>query len=316
MSAGAVESSISRLLICACPRAGADDQFAAWPARLQKAGLAFPGCSSCEFWPPTPPDQEEWVGVMRFATIDALRQWRTSETYRNLISEAAPLVEGGRITELVGGAATEFYVQNSATEVIVTELKPGKEAAYRDWANRIDKMEGTFPGFRGSYVQPPEPGGNVWTTLLRFDTIEKLNAWLNSSQRAELLRESDDLVNHVVLQRVDTAFPGWVPHDPATGKSPPNWKTAVLVVLVLFPIVMLEVKFLNPHLRVLNSALATLIGNAISVALVTWPLMPIAIKGFRWWLFPEGRPRWVHIGGPAVAALGFAIELAVFWRLL
>lgn len=253
---------------------------------------------------------------MHFDSIDALRQWRTSETYRGLISEAVPLVEGGRVTELTGGAATEFYVQNSATEVIVTELKPGKEAAYRDWANRIDQMESTFPGFRGSYVQPPDPGSNVWTTLLRFDTIEKLNAWLNSPQRAALLHESDDLVDRVVVQRVDTSFPGWVPRDPVTGKSPPAWKTAVLVVMVLFPIVMLEVKFLNPRLHILNSALATLIGNAISVGLVTYPLMPLAIKAFSWWLYPEGRPRWAGLAGPCVAALVFAIELIVFWHFL
>jgi antibiotic biosynthesis monooxygenase (ABM) superfamily enzyme len=308
----------AHFLVCARPRAGAEAEFAQWPPRLQKAMLAFDGGLSCEFWPPTPPDQDDWVGALRFESVDALRGWRTSEPYRRLIAEAEPLVEGGRVTQLAGGAATEFYVQNSATEVIVTELKPGKEAEYRDWANRIDQMEGTFPGFRGSYVQPPDPGGTVWTTLLRFDTVEKLNAWLNSPQRASLLKESENLVDRVVVQRVDTSFPGWVPRDPVTGKSPPSWKTAVLVVMVLFPVVMLELKFLTPHLvRILNPAVATLIGNAISVALVTWPLMPlVAIKLFGWWLYPEGRPQWVSVAGPFAAALVFAIEIAVFWRLL
>ncbi len=310
------DQTSAHFLVCARPRAGAESEFAQWPPRLQKAVLAFGGSLSCEFWPPTPPDQEEWVAVMHFESVDVLRQWRTSETYRSLISEAAPLVEGARVTQLVGGAATEFYVQNSATEVIITELKPGKEAAYRDWANRIDQMEGTFPGFRGSYVQPPDPGGTVWTTLLRFDTVEKLNAWLNSPQRASLLRESENLVDRVLVQRVDTSFPGWVPRDPVTGKSPPSWKTAMLVVLVLFPVVMLELKFLSPHLHVLNSALGTLIGNMISVALVTWPLMPLAVAGLGWWMFPEGRPRWVSIAGPAAVGLGYAIELAALWRLL
>lgn len=308
--------SSAHFLLAARPRAGAESDFAQWASRLQKAMLAFKGGLSCEFWPPAPPDQEEWVATMRFESIDALRAWRTSETFRGLITEGEPLIEGGHFTQLVGGAATEFYVQNSATEVIVTELKAGKEAEYRDWAKRTDEMEGTFPGFRGSYVQAPEPGENVWTTLLRFDTVDQLNAWLNSPQRAVLLKESEGLTNRVLVHRVDTSFPGWVPHDPVTGKSPPDWKTAILVVMVLFPIVMLELKFLSPHLRILNSALATLIGNSISVALVTYPLMPIAIKAFRWWLFPDGRPSWVSLAGPLAAALIFAIELAVFWRLL
>jgi hypothetical protein len=306
------------LLVCARPRAGAESEFAEWPPRLQKALLSFGGALSCEFWPPAPPDQEEWVGSLRFESVDALRRWRASETYRSLIADVAPLVEGGRVTQLVGGAATEFYVQNSATEVIVTELKPGKEAEYRDWANRMDKLEGTFPGFRGSYTQPPDPGGTVWTTLLRFDTVEKLNAWLNSPQRAALLKESEGLVDRVVVQHVDTSFPGWVPPDPATGKSPPDWKTAMLVTLMLFPVVALELKFLTPRLlAVLNPALATIIGNAISVGLLTWPLMPlVAIKAFGWWLYPDGLPRWVRIAGPAAVLLGYAIEVAVFWRVL
>jgi antibiotic biosynthesis monooxygenase (ABM) superfamily enzyme len=312
----ATDRGSANFLVCARPRAGAEAEFAQWPPRLQKALLAFEGCLSCEFWPPTPPDQEEWVGVMRFESIDALRRWRTSETYHALLSESAPLVEGAQMTQLLGGAATEFYVQNSATEVIVTDVKPGKEVEYRDWANRIDQMEGTFPGFRGSYVQAPDSGDNVWTTLLRFDTVEKLNVWLTSPQRASLLRESEDLVDRVLLHRVDTSFPGWVPRDPVTGKSPAAWKTAMLVVLVLFPIVMLELGFLSPHLRIFNSALATLIGNMISVGLVTWPLMPIAIAAFGWWLFPAGRSRWTGIAGTAAVVLGYTIELAIFWRLL
>jgi uncharacterized protein len=311
-----VNTSPAHFLLCARPRALSEAAFAQWASRLQRAALAHAGTLSCELWPPTPPDQEEWVAVMRFDTVDALRSWRVSETYRGLLTEAEPIVEGGRVTQLVGGAATEFYVQNSATEVIVTEIKPGKEDAYRDWAGRIDKIESSFPGFRGSYVQPPGPGDKVWTTLLRFDTLEKLNAWLGSPQRAELLRESEELVDRVLVHRVDTSFPGWVPKDPVTGRSPSIWKTASLVLLTLFPVVMLELRFLNPHTRGLPPALGTFIGNALSVALTTWPLMPLAIRGFHAWLFPENQPRWLVLTSPLLLLCCYAIEIAVLWRLL
>jgi uncharacterized protein len=302
-------------LICARPRAGSEDAFSQWTSRLQKDALAQPGALSCELWPPTPPDQEEWVAVMRFQTVDALRDWRVSENHRQSITEAGGLAEGGRVTELAGGAATEFYVQNSATEVIVTEVKPGRESEYQEWANRIDRLESSFPGFRGSYMQPPAPGETGWTTLLRFDTTEKLDAWLESPARANLLREAEALVDRVVAHRVDTSFPGWVPVSPITGKPPNVWKTAALVLLTLFPVVCLELKFLNPHLRSLG-ALGTFIGNAISVGLTTWPLMPIAIKGFHGWLFPENQPRWVVIASPFILIACYGIELIIFTRLL
>ncbi|MFY9861941.1 MAG: antibiotic biosynthesis monooxygenase [Candidatus Cybelea sp.] len=310
-----MSENVVHFLIAARPRAGAEAAFSQWASRLQKAALDFQGSLSCELWPPTPPDQEEWVAVMRFATLDALRSWRVSENHRALIAEAQPLVEGGRVIELTGGAATEFYVQNSATEVIVTEVKPGRENDYRDWANRIDKLESGFPGFRGSYMQPPASGETAWTTLLRFDTIEKLNAWLESPARATLLKDAEELVDRVLAHRVDTSFPGWVPVSPVTGKPPNMWKTAALVLLGLFPVVMLELKFVMPHLRGLG-ALGTFIGNAISVGLTTWPLMPIAIRAFHGWLFPESAPRWVVIWSPVILLACYAIELLIFWRLL
>jgi antibiotic biosynthesis monooxygenase (ABM) superfamily enzyme len=68
-----------------------------------------------------------------------------------------------------------------------------------------------------------------------------------------------------------------VPNDPVTGKQPNLWKTACLVLLPLFPVVMLEIRFLKPHLRTLNPAVGTFIVDAITVVLTTWPLMPLAI---------------------------------------
>jgi antibiotic biosynthesis monooxygenase (ABM) superfamily enzyme len=94
------------------------------------------------------------------------------------------------------------------------------------------------------------------------------------------------------------------------------WKTAALVLLTLFPVVMIELKFLNPHLRGLPPSVATFIGNAISVLLTTWPLMPLAIRAFRPWLFPEDQPPGLVAAMPVILLGCYAIEIAVFWRLL
>ena len=150
---------------------------------------------------------------------------------------------------------------------------------------------------------------------LRFDTAEHLNAWQNSPQRAALIEEASPLVERFKAQRVDTSFPGWVPNDPATGKPPNMWKTASLVLLTLFPVVMLEIKFLNPHLRSWPPSLATFTGNAVSVFLTTWPLMPLAILAFRPWLFPENRSRALALASPLLLVLCYAIEIALLWRL-
>jgi antibiotic biosynthesis monooxygenase (ABM) superfamily enzyme len=305
----------SSIVLCARVLPGKEAEFREWCGRWQAAMLQSPGSESFEMLPPTP-DQDETTAVARFSTVDAARVWRHSEENRSLVNEASGLVEGGLVMQLAGKAAIEYYVQHNATEVIITQIKPGSEEAYRAFAARIQRVQETFPGYVGSFVQPPHHRETGWTTVLRFDSVGHLNAWMSSPQRAALLKESQDLIRGFEAQRVDTSFPGWVAADPATGRPPSIWKTAALVLLTLFPVVMLELKFLNPHLRGLPPAIATFIGNAISVAFTTWPLMPIAIRGFRPWLFPEDQPPALVRAMPFALLGCYAIEIAVLWRLL
>lgn len=204
------------------------------------------------------------------------------------------------------------------TEVITTDVRPGQEEAYRDWAARIQQAQSAFAGYRGSFVQPPRSGERSWTTLMRFASVEALETWMASPERLALLREAEALVEREMLHRVDSSFPGWIPNDPVSGKPPKLWKTGCLVLLTLYPVVMLEIKFLTPVLVALQlaPALATFVGNAISVGLTTWPLMPLAIRAFRPWIFSDEQPRNTELVGTVVIVGCYALELAVFWRLL
>jgi len=313
-----VETNDCTLLLCARVREGRETAFGQWQARWQNELLQSPGAQSFEVLPQTP-DQDEVVCVARFGTVDALRVWRHSDANRKLVASASDLVEGGVLMQLTGGDAVDNYVRHSATEVIITRIKPGKEAEYRVFADRIQRAQQNFPGYIGSFVQPPHHNETGFTTVLRFRAERDLDRWLNSPERNALLKDADDLIEGFEAQRVDTSFPGWVPADPTTGKPPNMWKTAGLVLLVLFPVIMLELRFLNPVLRAGNvpPALGTFIGNGISVALTTFPLMPLlAIPAFRFWLFPEGQPKWLVTVGPVLLIACYLVELAVFWRLL
>ncbi len=70
------------------------------------------------------------------------------------------------------------------------------------------------------------------------------------------------------------------------------------------------------HLHGLPPAIATFIGNGISVALTSWPLMPLAIRAFRPWLFPEGQATTLVRAMPLLLLLCYAVEIASLWRLL
>jgi uncharacterized protein len=294
-------------------RSDAENAFAEWQARALTRAAGFEGFLNSEI---TPSGQGlAWNVLLRFADSKHLDAWRKSETWQSLLADATPLLAEKSSIEV---QVKESESDDGVVEVIITQVKPGREAAYRDWETRIQQAQSKFPGYRGSYVQPPVAGELGWTTLMRFDTAKQLDTWLKSPERAALVREAESLVDYAHLQRMGTSFPGWFPTDPKTGKGPPNWKAAMLVLLGLFPIVMLEARFLSPQLANVNSSLGMFIGNVISVGLTTYLTMPLFIKTFGWWLFPKSAAEnvAVNLAGTAVIFLLYAIEVAALWQLL
>lgn len=257
----------------------------------------------------------QWSVIQHFRSGAELAGWRASEEHRRLLEVVTALVESGD--------PEAFHEEESAdgagivTEVITTFVKAGKDHEYRAWAQRIHQAEARFPGYRGVYLQPPASAQQrYWTTLVRFATPDKLDAWLNSDVRRDLLREHQDLVQSWEHHRLPNAFAGWFPSDAVTGNSPSNWKQSMLVVLMLFPIVAVETRFLIPLLHGLNPSAAMFLGNVISVVLLAAIFMPIAIAAMKWWLFPRAARGWINPVGVAMLLAVYAIEIRLVAELL
>ncbi len=306
------------LVIKLKPRPEADGEFSQWHAKAATAAAEIDGFVSSEVNAPSSPGSDEWSIVQHFRNAAALRAWRATEGHARLLEEARSLAgtEGQSVRE---SEVAEAALASVVTEVVTTQVKPGKDREYRDWAERIHRAEAQFPGYRGNFLQPPASSGqHYWTTLVRFATPRQLDAWLNSDVRKELLREHDALVRSWEHHRLPGSFAGWFPPDPVSGQSPPSWKQSMLVILMLFPIVVLELRFLTPVIGGLSpAALGTFIGNVISVFLLAWPFMPIAIAAMNWWLTPRADGgRWVDAAGVALLLVFYAGEIAALSRLL
>jgi uncharacterized protein len=287
-------------------RPGEEGAFAGWLTDLNKTVATFPGYISAVVIPPVPPLQADWVLVQRFQTLDQLGAWLDSDARRSLLAGSASLLVDEGTTNVIEGTSTDASPQDMVTEIITVSVKPGKEEAYREWVDRIRQMEARFPGYQGLQLQPPIPGlQDDWVSLLRFDTSEHLNAWLESDARRAALREVESFVEQRE-QQVATAFSGWFTFGDAPGQVPPNWKQAMVVLLTLFPVVMLELLYLSPLLQSLNLAVATFIGNLLSVAALTWLLVPWANRAFGWWLRPTANV------SPGVEAAGVALIIGLY----
>ena len=173
--------------------------------------------------------------------------------------------------------------------VISTRIKPGQEAAYRAWEQRIAAAQSKAPGFQGYRFEPPVPGvQDDWLAILRFDTEANLQAWLD--------RRSARSSCETPRPSPRNSTPAWpAPVSSNGSRSRPRgrgraaWKQNMLVLLLLYPIVFLfGLLVQTPLLGVragLPFAVALFIGNVVSVVLLGY-LVPWTSTRFAWWLEP------------------------------
>ena len=249
--------------------------FAKWQAELHAQISEAVGFESLEILSPSS-EKELWTITYTFDSQEHAAAW--IPLWQELERSLTPLLDSSLNIQ-------EKSTSAGVTEVILVHVNPSQEALFKAWMGKIHQVEAAFAGFKGVYVQAPKEG-NQWITLLQFDSQEHLDAWLSSKERSQILKEGEALIQSLETHRVVSAFSGWF-----TGQegSPPAWKQTCLVLLVLYPIVMLEMHYFNPLLSALPFPLVTFFSNALSVTLISWPFLPIAIYLLGWWLHPKTR---------------------------
>jgi antibiotic biosynthesis monooxygenase (ABM) superfamily enzyme len=304
--ATAVRAIVTRVLLTEAGPGGVGS----WQAAMTRLISAQPGFLSVEFLP-IHAGSAEWQVIERFATAEALGRWLADPRRAGLLAVLEPLRVPGGLRQ-VEQAAPDYHAAATVTEVITTVVQPGRRDDFLAWAESAQAAQARFAGYMGTLVQAPVgEGPPAWTTLVRFATPEHLDAWLNSAERHAFIDRADPTMSRWSSRRVAAGFGNWFPAD-ASGRQAPGWKQTALVLLVLFPIVMLEMRFLSPHLASLPLAVATFIGNAISVALVSWPLVGFAQRAMRWWLYPPAVQRWRNeVGGAVLLMALYAAEMGV-----
>jgi uncharacterized protein len=291
--------------------------FVDWQANFHAAIATFPGFVSLEILSPSEPEQPDWLIVQRFSTEENFFAWHESKERSILFEELKPFLPINDVDAIREIEVGPLDAHGGITEVFVTQVSPDKENIYRKWTAKIHQAEAKFPGFRGVFVQAPQGKSQNWMTFLQFDTAENLDRWLSSPERQHVLNDANSLITSIESHRMISSFAGWFSSVSKAGVIPPVWKQTMIVLLVLFPIVMFELRYLSPWTSTLNSSVGTFIGNAISVTLISWPMMPIAIWFLGWWLSPEPTKHLrATITGTCVVIVLYFLEIAILWNFL
>lgn len=286
------------------------EAFLAWSAQVDEAARGHPGCVSAHTSDPAA--GTEWAVSQTFATEAQLHQWLDSAERTRLLADGQARGVWRKAADLVltAGRPLPFGVA-----VIEHKVVAAKEAEFLASQRQLIALGAEFPGFEGACTLPHgEPGR--WLAVLRFRTDHQLATWLESWQRAQMLPElRGNLTEEFAVAARSTPFGSILRVSDGETTVTPNWKTAMLVLLVLYPTVMILSRFLGPLLDQLGAEpwLALWLSQIVSVGVMTWYLMPVVTGWFRRWLDPvDGSGLRVSLIGVAVVLLTYAATLLLF----
>jgi antibiotic biosynthesis monooxygenase (ABM) superfamily enzyme len=276
------------------------------------AAASLPGHLRNSVSAPTSPEFD-WAISSTFDSAEDLNRWLDS---------------AARSTTLIDGAGRGFQRQcadlilpdaaalPTGTSVFEHQVGPGLEEAFVQTQARLVALSRSCSGFEGAALVRPDDDSAEWLSILRFRTDEQLAGWLNSAERRAALPElRAQLTQDFSVLAHSTPFGSILRVQDGITRVTPEWKTAMLVLLVLYPTVMTLSRFLGPVLDDLGAEpwLSMWLSQIVSVALMTWFLMPTVTGWFRRWLDPvEGAGVRTSVIGAAVVAGVYAVTLTIF----
>jgi antibiotic biosynthesis monooxygenase (ABM) superfamily enzyme len=248
-------------------------------------------------------------------------------TFRTELALNAWLDGESRAAVLADGASRRIHRASSDLVIIEGELTPpgvavfrqdvaaGKDVEFASAQGGLTSASRQFAGYEGTVVFPQLTGGQ-WMSLIRFRTQRLLSEWMDSQQRVEALSSlRSTLTRDFSTASHTTPFGTTVRIENGETEFTPNWKSAMLVLMVLYPTVMLLSRFVGPTLDHLGAKpwLALWLSQVVSVSALQWVLMPFAARRMRTWLDPvDGAVLGVNLRGVAFVIGVYVLTLAIF----
>lgn len=172
--------------------------------------------------------------------------------------------------------------------IFARQVRAGLEPRYEEWLDGIAQATSRFAGSQGTTILRPKEGREEYIAIAQFDTAENLERWLESDERERWLGKlrSIDVCREEVLSLAGMerwfTLPGW-----GSRAMPPRYKTAFLILLGLYPLVLLLDLVLGPLLVGLPKPLRLLASQIVSIAIMVWIVLPWLTRTFSAWLHPS-----------------------------
>ena len=184
---------------------------------------------------------------------------------------------------------TDSNLLHEPITVMFTEfVRPEKSAEYEQWSRGVHNEAKQFTGFISVDVIRPGAGDSLgYTTLMKFDSYENLKHWTDSASLAQWMERLPGFLIKKTQPQSSVGMQLWFdrPSAPQALVEPPFWKSVVIGVICVYPLILALNWALDPITRLFPSKIALLINVVVLSALLTYPVMPWVTRLLRRWLF-------------------------------
>jgi antibiotic biosynthesis monooxygenase (ABM) superfamily enzyme len=179
------------------------------------------------------------------------------------------------------------------TVIIRRRVRPGREAAYEAWLQRLQADARMLQGYLGVTTQrPASTGPREYVSAVRFDSLQSLQAFEASEMRARHLTEVAPLVQGDAVWERLTGLEFWFSAPPGTlVPQPSRHRMGLVMVAVVFTLVLVIGSAVNAAFAALPFQtpypMRLLVTISIEVVLMTYWLMPVLTRRLARWIYPS-----------------------------
>ena len=135
-------------------------------------------------------------------------------------------------------------------------------------------------------MRPDAHTNHEYVFIARWGSQKNALAWEKSPERAQRLASLDPLIEGETKIRRVSGLEFWFTPPVGAHGEPPRWKMVTVTILVLWPLILVLESILAPLLRIVPFPFTPLVLLLPMIPLVTYFIMPLAVRIFSRWLFP------------------------------
>lgn len=179
--------------------------------------------------------------------------------------------------------------EGPVTVVVRRRVKPGHEAAYEAWLERLVTGARALPGFSGNEVKR---AGAEYTSVFRYDSLEHLRAFEASDVRRRALSEVAEHVEGDAIWQELTGLELWFSVPVGTVvPQPDRLRMALVMIAVVYGLVLSIGSLVALVLGEAPMPLRLLVTITIEVFLMTYLIMPRLTRLLARWIYPATKEK-------------------------